>query len=94
MRLTNKELKAIKEYFREIFHEGSIYLFGSRMDDSRKGGDIDLYISTKDREDLVRKKIRFLVLLKREIGEQRVDVVLDYGGDRLIDQRGRGGMRL
>ena len=28
----------------EIFHSGDIYLFGGRVDDTKKGADIDLYI--------------------------------------------------
>ena len=55
MRLTFKQHQAIKKYFLEVFREGQIYLFGSRVDDNKKGGDIDLYIRTEDREDLVRK---------------------------------------
>ena len=85
MRLNDKQIRAIKRYFKECFGEGDIYLFGSRADDSRRGGDIDLYISTPNRENLVAKKLNFLVRLKREIGEQKIDVVLDWGKDRLID---------
>jgi len=44
MRLTNLEQKSIKETFSEIFKTGKIYLFGSRTDDNKRGGDIDLYI--------------------------------------------------
>jgi len=89
MRLTQKQISSIKSNFQTFFNDGKIYLFGSRVDDSRKGGDIDLYISTQDRRKLVEKKINFLVGLQREIGEQKIDVVLDYGTNRLIDKRAK-----
>ncbi len=85
MRLTPKQHQAIKKYFLEVFQDGEIYLFGSRIDDEKKGGDIDLYIRTKDKQNLVRKKLDFLVKLKREIGEQKIDVVFDRGLQRAID---------
>ncbi len=44
MRLTDNDKRAIKETFFEIFEDGKIYLFGSRADDTKRGGDIDLYI--------------------------------------------------
>ncbi|MEA2019930.1 MAG: hypothetical protein U9N59_15980 [Campylobacterota bacterium] len=89
MRLNQKQIDAIKTNFNNFFIEGTIYLFGSRIDDDKKGGDIDLYISTKNRENLAYKKIQFLANLKREIGEQKIDVVLDYGQDRLIDKKAK-----
>jgi len=45
-----------------------------------------LYISTPNRDNLTAKKLNFLVRLKRAIGEQKIDVVLDWGKDRLIDR--------
>ena len=89
MRLSQKEIDAIKSNFEKFFDEGVLYLFGSRVDDSRKGGDIDLYISTKNKENLVDKRIKFSASLQREIGEQKIDIVLDYGDDRLIDKRAK-----
>jgi predicted nucleotidyltransferase len=94
MRLKNNEIQAIKTTFNAIFKHGAIYLFGSRVDDTKKGGDIDLYISTPDKKDLVSKKIDFLVGLKRKIGEQKIDVVLDYKDNRLIDKIAKQGIRL
>ena len=44
MRLSTYEVDAIKDTFKDIFQNGDIYLFGSRIDDDKKGGDIDLYI--------------------------------------------------
>lgn len=86
MRLTTLQQQMIKRYFLEIFKEGKIYLFGSRVDDTKKGGDIDLYIEPVDRKNLVRKKVDFLVKLKREIGNQKIDIVFDRGESRLIDK--------
>jgi len=86
MRLSQKEIEAIKRNFKKYFKKGEIFLFGSRVDDTQKGGDIDLYISTEDKSNLVRKKIKFLVALKNEIGEQKIDVVLDYNQNRVIDK--------
>ncbi len=86
MRLTIQQHRAIKKYFIEVFKEGQIYLFGSRTNDALKGGDIDLYIHTTDRINLVRKKLDFLVKLKRAIGDQKIDVVFDKGLQRAIDK--------
>lgn len=86
MRLTTYQHEAIKRCFVKIFREGKIYLFGSRVDDSVKGGDIDLYLVVDNKTNLAKRKIDFLVNLKREIGEQKIDVVFDRGKKRLIDQ--------
>ena len=89
MRLNQKQLTAIKINFNNFFNDGKIYLFGSRVDDTKKGGDIDLYIITQDKENLSYKKIQFLAKLKRDIGEQKIDVVFDYGQNRLIDKKAK-----
>ena len=86
MRLTNKELEVIISTFKEIFKSGKIYLFGSRVDDNKKGGDIDLYIQTKEIDNLTEKKINFLVNLKQKIGEQKIDVVISRDKNRSIEK--------
>lgn len=79
MRLTPLEQEAIKSSFREAFpRDDHIWLFGSRLDDTKRGGDIDLYIETHLLPDeAVRAKGRFLILLQTKIGEQRIDIVLN-----------------
>ena len=89
MRLSNYTVDQIKKSFNEIFDEGSIYLFGSRVDDSLRGGDIDLFIEMKDKSDLFEKKIKFLARLKRAIGDQRIDVVFNEDDSRLVEQEVR-----
>ena len=47
MRITEKDQKAIVKATHQNFGERvEVYLFGSRVDESKKGGDIDLYIET------------------------------------------------
>ena len=57
MRLSKRYIEVIKKYFKEFFENGEIYLFGSRVDDSKKGGDIDLYLEVKDHSSLFEKKL-------------------------------------
>lgn len=86
MRLTKQEINAIQSSFEEVFKSGKIYLFGSRIDERKKGGDIDLYIDSDTTENLNKKKIDFLLSLKQKIGEQKIDVVLSRDKSRPIEQ--------
>jgi len=86
MRLSNYEIQMIRESFKNVFGVGKIYLFGSRVDDEQKGGDIDLYIQTTPENTTLEKKIAFLVTLKSKIGEQKIDVVISKDINRLIEQ--------
>ncbi len=87
MRLSTKEVKAILKTFREVFDDGKVYLFGSRVDDSKKGGDIDLYLCpSKKYDNLQKKKIEFLVKLEKLLGEQKIDVVFELDKKRLIEE--------
>lgn len=83
MRLSNKEIAAIKEVTRGVFGDNAmISLFGSRTDNNKKGGDIDLSIQCKSqisREELYKLKIKFLVQLKKIIGDQKIDVLINGG---------------
>ena len=86
MRLNQKYIDTIKLYFKQIFKSGEIYLFGSRVDDNKKGGDIDLYLVLDEHQDIFTKKIKFLAKLKRVLGEQKIDIIFNENSDRLIEQ--------
>ena len=86
MRLTRYEIDAIKNCFTQVFSAGQIYLFGSRTDDTEKGGDIDLYLKLTDVTNWHEKKIKFLVNLKSEIGDQKVDVIISKDVNSIIEQ--------
>ena len=83
MRLSNKDIAAIKEVTRRVFGDNAtISLFGSRTDDNKKGGDIDLFIQCNcqiSHEELYQLKIKFLVLLKKIIDDQKIDVLINGG---------------
>jgi len=86
MRLSKDYINTIKTKFNELFNDGDIYLFGSRVDDSKKGGDIDLYLVLKDHSNLFKKKLKFLSRVKRELGEQKIDIIFNQDKNRLIEK--------
>lgn len=78
MRLTSYQQMTIKNLTMEIFGlDTRLILFGSRIDDNKKGGDIDLYIETKDSKSTLDKKIKLLTALNRKLGEQKIDLVIN-----------------
>jgi len=87
MRLEDFEIEHIKSSTLKIFGENAhVTLFGSRVDDFSKGGDIDLYIQAPTRNNSVENKINFLIDLKSAIGDQKIDVILSKDSSRLIEQ--------
>ena len=79
MRITSFERQIIKLHVKKHFGmNADVYLFGSRADNNRKGGDIDLYITTDmPASEIIRRKINLLVDLEKSIGEQKIDVVIN-----------------
>lgn len=101
MRLNSKEIVAIKELAKECFGtDAEVYLFGSRVDDRKRGGDIDLFIETDDGDTtrVLDAQYDFLAKLKRRIGDQRVDVVVNFPSRQkippVIEVAKRTGVRL
>ncbi len=73
MRLSKFETDTIKNVAHEIWGNGVIVsLYGSRTDDKKRGGDIDLFIqlsAEQDSKTLVQQKARFLSKLNILLGE-------------------------
>jgi uncharacterized protein len=80
MRLSQHERSVIAAAANETFvHGTAVFLFGSRVDDAKRGGDIDLLIETPKPlapAELVERRTRFAARLYRALEEQRIDVLV------------------
>jgi len=77
MRLTVNEITLLKEKLALLSREAKLYLFGSRVDDSKRGGDIDLLVVSQKvtKKDLRKLRVAFFKIF----GEQKLDIILDDG---------------
>ena len=73
MRLSEFEIKSIIATIGEIDPEAEIYLYGSRTDDNKHGGDIDLAIVSDKIKNPEKRKIR--LTLYDLLGEQKIDII-------------------
>lgn len=81
MRLSPAYIAAIKSATREAFGETAIVrLFGSRVDDSARGGDIDLHIEADAIIDEWHARGIFEDILFRSIEPQKVDLIISKRG--------------
>lgn len=68
MRLSEREKEALREVFKDF--EGEIYIFGSRLDDTKKGGDIDILLKptkTLSFEDILRFQAKYFSIMDSDI---------------------------
>ncbi|GAB6072718.1 hypothetical protein JCM14244_10950 [Venenivibrio stagnispumantis] len=76
VRLSDREIKIIKETAKDIFGSNvKIYIFGSRADLNKKGGDIDIFIET-DKKTSLQDELKFLAKLEIQGIERKVDLVV------------------
>lgn len=81
MRLTATEVAAIKTAAVEAFGPGAVVrLFGSRVDDSLRGGDIDLLVEVDDIDDELRQKSAFEDRFWRLTEPRKIDVLVAVRG--------------
>lgn len=95
MRLTDYEQSAIRDETASCFGSSAkVFLFGSRVNDKSRGGDIDILIKLgQSLMDAFSRKVRFLVNLKSKIGDQHIDVVVANPNDdrdvvRIAEEQG------
>nr|WP_295661326.1 hypothetical protein [Polymorphobacter sp.] len=81
MRLTDHEVAAIKAAAREAFGETAVVrLFGSRVDDTIEGGDVDLHVEANPLPDMPRKRFDFVMALYRRLHHDKIDVIVSQRG--------------
>jgi predicted nucleotidyltransferase len=78
MRLTDDEVDVIKTaILRRFSSVRRIVLFGSRVDDKKRGGDIDLFVESEEEIDkAVLHKIEALGDIQLKLGERKIDMVV------------------
>ena len=83
VRLSKEQIKAIKDTIKSLAGKNvNIYIFGSRVDLTKKGGDIDIIvklnesISEKEKFNL---KMKIVSSLYKKIGERKIDLLLIDG---------------
>ena len=83
MRLNKQQIESIKDALSVSFGvDAEVWLFGSRTNDSLRGGDIDLLVrNAPSGDEGFRCKIKFQVELEKLLGVRRIDVVVEQPGD-------------
>jgi predicted nucleotidyltransferase len=79
MRLGANEAKAVGEEIRRLDPAAEIYLYGSRANDSARGGDIDLWVRSS--RITYRDTLWLLTRIKDRIGWQKIDLTINTGED-------------
>jgi len=77
VRLKSSYLTTIKILAKKYFNADEVRIFGSRADLNKKGGDIDVYIKTNKKENILSSKITFLREFEKLHGEQRIDLIIE-----------------
>jgi len=81
MRLTLHQTQTLKSTVARRFGaDARIWLFGSRVDERRRGGDYDFYLETPltDPDDIINRKLRLLADLHAtaEFEDEKIDLVI------------------
>ncbi len=74
MRLAVSQVNIIKESVTGIDPEARVFLFGSRVNDNLKGGDIDLLVLSNRMDFSAKIELKFKLL--EQMDEQKIDIVL------------------
>ncbi|MCH8476037.1 MAG: nucleotidyltransferase domain-containing protein [Opitutales bacterium] len=74
MRLSKDEIQTLKKCIVKHAADARVYLFGSRLDDSRAGGDIDLLVLTQYAD--LKTKLLIRTEFFKQMEDQKIDLIL------------------
>ena len=95
MRLSKREIEAILQVAEDIYGtDVKVYLFGSRVDDSRRGGDIDLLVRTTSARKGILDRVRMAARIKSLIGDQKIDIIGEYEDNQVVREALKNGILL
>ncbi len=84
MRLTQSQIETIRKATIHNFGEGAlVWLFGSRLNDTKRGGDVDLYVETTRRNTLI-SELRCKIALEDSLDLSVDLIVKEPGKDKPI----------
>jgi len=72
MRLSEDQKIKIVQAIQGLDANAQIYLYGSRVDDDKKGGDIDLLVLSQFLD--FDAKLKILAQLMKDLGEHKIDL--------------------
>jgi len=95
MRVSNYLKSEIKQACKNAFGECELILFGSRVDDSKKGGDFDIaVVKDIDIDSFKNAKVKFFKYLLLKDLDLPIDLVLYSKANELLKNEINQGVRL
>lgn len=80
VRLSKEEIENIKKIIKKYDPQAQIFLFGSRIDPSKKGGDIDLLVVSNNLD--YKKKRLIKTDLHIALGDRKIDLIVVDNPDK------------
>ena len=90
MRLDKDLVPQLVAEMRQVYGpEAEVWLFGSRVDDKARGGDIDLYVETADDTNRLDRYLQVRQRLFRLFGDRKIDLLVRFRNGSLCESRQR-----
>ena len=81
MRITNEQADFLEKEVLTLMQDAQVYLFGSRTDDQKRGGDIDIMVLS-DKRLTWKEKAMIRWHYFEKFGEQKLDIISSTFNER------------